>query len=126
MSNLLLVLMMMVTLIAPLAGPRNRPPIANDDIVVLLYHLVAVVNIAVLENDVDPDQDPLLVTSLSITDGGKAEIVKGKVVQVTIDWPQDGFGDPQGLMASGSYVVSDGVAQSKATWSVWYWPEMQP
>ena len=32
MSYLLLVLMMMVTLVAPLAGPRNRPPIANDDL----------------------------------------------------------------------------------------------
>lgn len=126
MSNLLLVLMMMVTMVAPFAGPSNRPPVANDDLLVLLYHPVQVVDIAVLENDVDPDMDTLWVTALSIIDGGKVEIVEGKVVRVFLDQPQGGSGNPEGLMAHGTYVVSDGTTQSKANWSVWYWPEIQP
>ena len=125
MSNLLLVLMMTLTLVTPFAGPRNRPPIANDDELVLLYHPVPTVDIPVLENDTDPDSDPLVVTSLPMIDGGKAEIVGGNVVRVYLDW-STGVGYLGRLVAHGTYVVSDGIAQSRASWYVWYWPEIQP
>ena len=108
----------------PALGPRNQPPIANDDEVILLYHPVQVLTIPVLENDVDPDGDVLTISSLPLVAGGKAEIVNGKEVRVLIDWPAGG--NAQGLIAHGGYVVSDGQAESKAEWFVWYWPEIVP
>ena len=108
----------------PAFGPRNQPPIANDDEVVLLYHPVQALTIPVLENDVDPDGDVLTISSLPLVEGGKAEIVNGKEVRVFIDWPAGG--NAQGLIAHGGYVVSDGQAESKAEWFVWYWPEIVP
>lgn len=104
--------------------PPNHPPIAYNDEVYLPYHPVAVVEIPVLENDVDPEGRPLRVTRLGLVEGGKAEIVGGKVVRVILDWPADGRG--YGLIAHGGYLVSDGVGADKAEWFVWYWPEVMP
>lgn len=106
--------------------PPNHPPIAYDDEVYLLYHPVAVVEIPVLENDVDPEGQPLRVTRLGLVEGGKAEIIGGKVVRVVLDWPAAGSGYDHGLIAHGSYLVSDGVGTDIAEWYVWYWPEVMP
>ena len=120
---LLVTLVMVVGL--PTFGPRNLPPIANDDEVILLYHPVSSVDIPVLENDVDPEGRVLRVVGLPLIEGGKAEIVDGKAVRVYVDWFQGG-GAGYGLVAHGAYFVSDGQAVSKAEWSVWYWPEILP
>jgi hypothetical protein len=106
--------------------PRNQPPIANDDDVFLLYHPARIVDIPVLDNDVDPEGQVLRITRLALTEGGKAEIVDGQAVRVQIDWSAQTGGLPYGLVARGVYVVGDGLAESKAQWFVWYWPEILP
>ena len=123
----LIALLMTLVLMSglPTFGPRNLPPIANDDEVFLMYHPAQSVDIPVLANDVDPEGRVLRVTGLPMVDGGKAEIIDGKSVRVYIDWSQGG-GNAYGLVAHGAYFVSDGQAVSKAEWFVWYWPEILP
>lgn len=126
--------MQLITLFVTLAlmfgmqmiGPRNQPPIANDDDLFLLYHPAGIVDIPVLDNDVDPEGQALRITGLALTEGGKAEIVDGKAVRVHIDWSAQTDGFPYGLVAHGAYLVGDGLAESKAQWFVWYWPEILP
>lgn len=125
MSNLLLVLMMMVTLVVPLVGPRNRPPVAVADQYFLLFYPAPVVEIPVLVNDSDPDGDVLHLTALLGTQGGTAQILDDGAVRVYLDWSREAY-EPEGLVASGTYIVSDGTAGSTAVWSVWYWPFMLP
>lgn len=120
---LLIAVFSLTAMIAHAGGPRNEPPVANDDEIILLYHPVAVVDIPVLDNDYDPEGRPLRVTRVPLMEGGKAEIVDGKAVRVTIDWPG---GYAYGLIAHGAYLVSDGQAEAKAEWFVWYWPEILP
>ncbi len=119
-----LALVLMSTL--SLFPPPNQPPIAHDDEVYLLYHPVAVVEIPVLDNDVDPEGSPLRITRLTQVEGGKAEVIDGKLVRVFLDWSPNSGGYAHGLMAHGTYYVSDGQAVSEANWFVWYWPEIQP
>ena len=107
-------------------GPRNEPPVANDDEVILMYRTSQGVDIPVLANDVDPEGRALRVTGLPLVEGGKAEVIDGKSVRVYVDWSQGGGGNGYGLMAHGAYFVSDGLAVSKAEWFVWYWPEILP
>lgn len=122
----LIVVFMTIVLMSGLSMvmPPNHPPIAVDDQVTLLYHPVGVVEIPVLENDVDPEGRTLRITGLPLTEGAKAEIIDGKLVRVSLDWPPGG--NAHGLIAHGAYLVSDGWAESKAEWFVWYWPEIVP
>ena len=126
MANLFLIMVLTASLAASFAWPRNRPPVAVDDQYFILYHPVPVVEIPVLENDTDPDGDVLQVTALPAIEGGKAEIVDGTIVRVYIDWSQQVPDDFYGLMARGTYAVSDGMATRYANWAVWYFPEIPP
>ncbi len=122
--NLFVTVVLLVGL--QMAGPRNEPPIANDDDVFMMYPPTQSIDIPVLNNDVDPEGRPLRITRLALIEGGKAEIVDGKAVRVQINWPPATDSLPHGLVARGVYFVSDGLAESKAQWFVWYWPEVQP
>ena len=106
-------------------GLRNHPPAAVADQYFLLFYPLPVVDIPVLENDTDPDGDALHVTGLLATEGGTAQVLDNGAVRVYLDWSSDNSG-PDGLVAYGTYVVSDGTASSSAVWSVWYWPFMLP
>ena len=88
----------------------NHAPIANDDQRIVLFQPAAIVDIAVLANDVDPDNDALRVVELSTVQGGKAEIVDGAVVRVYVDWSLVSGGALEYRVAHGTYLVSDGVA----------------
>ncbi len=105
--------------------PHNHPPVAVADQYFLLFYPLPVVDIPVLENDTDPDGDVLHVTALLATEGGTAQILDDGSVRVVLDWSREVY-EPEGLVAYGTYVVSDGAAGSTAVWSVWYWPVMLP
>jgi hypothetical protein len=126
MTGLLLNLILLVTLLAPFAVWRNQPPLAVDDLRVLLFQPAAIVDLAVLDNDVDADGDSLQVVALSTVEGGRAEIVDGALVRVYPDWSRVSGGKLEHRLAHGTYLVSDGAAVRRARWSVWYWPVMQP
>ena len=129
MSGMLLNLILIVTLLAPFAVRRNHPPMASDDHRVLVFNPTAIVDIPVLDNDVDGDGDPLQVVALSVVEGGKAEIIDGRTVRVTIDWasyavwPTRNTNAPGAPVAYGTHVISNGYARSVATWTVSYWPK---
>lgn len=125
MFTVLLAIALVLMPILPTAGPRNRPPVAVEDYYVLLFNTAPVVEIPVLVNDSDPDGDVLQVTALPAIEGGTAQILDGNSVRVYLDWSRE-YSEPIGLVAHGTYVVSDGKADSRAVWSVWYWPFMQP
>ncbi len=82
MPCLLLNLILLVTLLAPFAVPRNQPPLVKDDQRVLLFQPAAIVDLAVLDNDMDADGESLQVVALSTVEGGRAEIVDGALVRV--------------------------------------------
>lgn len=124
-AALLIVLFSMTAVAANAGGARNMPPVANDDEVILLYRPATTVDIPVLDNDFDPEGRDLRVTGLLQSEGSKAEVVGGKFVRVTVDWSAVDK-NPTGLVAHGVYLVSDGQAQSKGEWFVYYWPEMLP
>lgn len=121
MTHLILILLLVVSTNVPLPGARTRPPVAAEDHYFLLFNPLPVVEIPVLENDHDPDGDVLTVKALHTIEGGKAEIIDGRIVRVYLDWSRE-YAEPEGLVAYGVYVVSDGQAESWSVWSVWYWP----
>lgn len=126
MSGILLNLILIVTLLAPLAVRRNHPPMACDDQRILVFNPTALVDIPVLDNDVDGDGDALHVVELSTVEGGRAELVDGALVRVYLDWSRVSGGKLEYRLAHGTYLVSDGAAVRRARWTVWYWPVMQP
>jgi len=126
MTGLLLNLILVISLVAPFARQSNHPPMARDDLRIVLFHPVAIVDLAVLDNDMDADGDNLQVVGLSTVEGGRAEIVDGALVRVVLDWSRVSGGSLEYRLAHGTYLVSDGAALRRARWSVWYWPVMQP
>lgn len=126
MSGMLLNLILIATLLAPFAALRNHPPIASDDQRVLVFDPAAIVDIPVLANDVDVDGDALHVVSLSVVEGGRAELIDGTLVRVYLDWSRVSGGKLEYRLAHGTYLVSDGAAVRRTHWTVWYWPVMQP
>jgi hypothetical protein len=125
-SAILLNLILIVTLLAPFALPRNHPPMASDDQRVLVFDPAAIVDIPVLANDADVDGDALHVVALSVVEGGRAELIDGTLVRVYPDWSRVSGGKLEYRVAHGTYLVSDGAAVRRARWAVWYWPVMQP
>lgn len=126
-TSLSVVLIMLVTVL-PLAARVHHHPIAHDDQYHLVYQ-VRSVDIAVLDNDVGPGPESLRVVAVSGVKGGKAEIIDGRTVRVTVDWARyavwSGAGGPMGRVAHGDYIISNGYAQSRGTWTIWYVPDMK-
>jgi hypothetical protein len=127
MHTLSVILIMLVTVL-PLAARVHHHPIAHDDEQSLEVQ-IRTVDIAVLDNDIGPGPDSLRVVAVTTTRGGKAEIIDGRTVRVTIDqasyavWPAGTTNAPDARLAYGTYVISNGYARSVATWTVSYWPE---
>ena len=125
MFTVILAIALVLMPILPTGVVRNHLPVAVADQYFLLFYTAPVVEIPVLENDTDPDGDVLHVTALLATEGGTAQILDDGTVRVYLDWSRE-VSEPEGLVAYGTYIVSDGTAGSTAVWSVWYWPFMQP
>ncbi len=128
MHTLSAVLIMLVTVLPLATRVHYHRPIAHDDEHHLTYQ-VRSVDIAVLDNDFGPGPESLRVVALSGVKGGKAEIIDGRMVRVTIDWASyavwPGADGAMGRVAHGDYIISNGYAQSLGTWAVWYVPEMK-
>ncbi|HSN76978.1 MAG TPA: Ig-like domain-containing protein [Anaerolineae bacterium] len=122
---LLLIAVFSLSAAAAHAGdPRNQPPVANDDTVIVRYE-PPYVDIRVLENDYDPEGAPLTVVGVPSMVGGKAVIVKGQVVRVYLPPPMSApdYVPPIYLLAEGTYLVSDGANVSMAEWRVFLSPQ---
>ncbi|NJD69712.1 MAG: PKD domain-containing protein [candidate division NC10 bacterium] len=79
--------------------PPNRPPVAGDDAAVTDEN--AVVGIAVLGNDSDPDVDPLTITAVTQGTNGGTATINGVTVTYTppANWSEtDSF----------TYIITDG------------------
>lgn len=126
MSGLFLNLALICAVAAAVPARANHAPLAVDDHTILLFRPAPVVEVPALANDTDPDGDPLSLVSLSVSHGGRAEIVDDATVRVYLDWSQVSGSGLEYLVADGTYLVSDGAALRQARWSVWYWPVMQP
>jgi hypothetical protein len=120
--------MLCVTLVllavAPTMPPPNQPPVANDDRVIVPFE-PQYVDIWVLDNDYDPDGDPLTVVAVPAMEGGKAVIVQGQIVRVYLPAPPLAPGDGLPILpvAKGTYLVSDGRNMSMAHWQIILFPE---
>jgi len=116
--------MLALLAVAPVMPPPNQPPVAEDDIVIVQCE-PSYVDIRVLGNDYDPEGAPLTVVDVPVAEGGKAVVLKGQVVRVYLRptmTPPD-YVPPIYLLAEGTYVVSDGVNASVASWSVFFRPQ---
>jgi hypothetical protein len=129
MNILAAAMIMLVSILPTSAGSKHQPPIAYDDERQLAVQM-RVIDIAVLANDIGPGSDNLYLVTVNGTRGGRAEIIDGRIVRVTIDWAsyaawanknRSGVGD---RVAYGTYIISNGYARSAATWTIRYWPEM--
>lgn len=130
MRTMVLALIMLVSTTAFVSDRPNPGPIAYDDEYILL-HQVFYVDIPVLDNDVNPGPGNLRVVAVTAGDGVKVDIIDSTTVRVYIDWasvtawPGPSDHESSGTIAQGTYTVSNRVGQSSATWTVWYWPEVQ-
>ncbi|SFD71854.1 Ig-like domain-containing protein, partial [Pseudoalteromonas denitrificans] len=84
--------------------PVNQAPIAVDDVVTLLQDQQ--VNIDVLNNDNDPENDPLTITGVTVIEGGIPTISNNEIQFV----PEIGFSGE----AQFSYSITDGSKASQA------------
>ena len=129
MHTFLMVLIMLVSVIPLPAREVYHCPVAHDDTYLLMYQMPHV-DIPVLGNDIGPGQNNLRVIAVTVDQGGTAEIVDGTTVRISIDWasylmlPSVRDSGPTGRVAHGVYIVSNGYAQSRARWTVWYMPDM--
>ena len=120
MSTVLLVLMLTWTGIVPVSVPRNLPPVAvNDEVMVTGY--TDYLEIPVFANDYDPEGQPIDVIALGKVDRGKAELLEGDAVAT----PDYGLAFDRNstnpvLIAHGTYIISDGLLTSTGEWYVWY------
>lgn len=125
MFTVLLAIVMTWTCILPVPGPRNQPPVAvNDEVMVAGY--TDYLEIPVFANDYDPEGRPIDVVALGMVDRGKAELLEGDAVGVYPDYPTD-FASQRTrpvLIAHGTYIISDGRLTSTGHWYVWYQPEI--
>lgn len=121
MSNLLLILILALSVHMPVSGPRNLPPVAVDD-EVIVYGYTDYLEIPVFGNDYDPEGQPIEVIALATVDLGKAVLLKGGAIGVWPDWSVVGGDDSTKpvLIAHGTYLISDGQLAGKGQWFVWH------
>jgi hypothetical protein len=121
MTNLTLILILTVLAAAAPVDGNNLPPVAVDDEVLVMGY-TDYLEIPVFANDWDPDGDPLKVMAVLSVDRGKAVLHEGGAIGVSPDWSAVGPDDRAEpvLIAHGAYIVSDGLAESKAEWFVWH------
>ena len=121
MSTILLVISLAWTCILPVPGPRNLPPVAIDDAVMVTGY-TDYLEIPVFANDYDPEGQPIDVVALGTVDRGKAELLEGDAIGVYPVYPTnlDLRGSKPVLVAHGTYIISDGAQTSTGHWSVWY------
>ena len=121
MSNLLLILILAFATHLPISGPRNLPPVAVDD-EVIVYGYTDYLEIPVFANDYDPEGRPIEVIALETIDLGKAVLLKGGAIGVFPDWSVVGGDDSTKpvLIAHGTYFISDGQLTGKGQWFVWH------
>ena len=119
---------MLVSILPTSAGSKHQPPIAYDDVRQLTVQM-RVIDIPVLDNDFGPGPESLRVVAVSGVTGGKAEIIDGRTVRVTVGWASyavwPGASGPMGRVAHGGYIISNGYAQARGTWTIWYVPAMK-
>lgn len=123
MSTILLVISLAWTCILPVPGPRNLPPVAIDDEVMVTGY-TDYLEIPVFGNDYDPEGQTIEVTGLGSVDMGKAVLLEGGAVGITPQYPwniDDGSHKPV-VIAHGVYIISDGQLSSQGQWIVWYQP----
>lgn len=123
MLPVILAIVMAWSCILPVPGPRNQPPVAvTDEVMVRGY--TEYLEIPVFANDYDPEGQPIDVVALKSVERGKAELLEGDAIGVFPEYPADfdRTGRKPVLIASGSYTISDGVLTSDGQWIVWYEP----
>ena len=127
MNILAAVIIMLVSVVPLITRNPHHLPIAYDD----QYHLAhqaRFVDIPVLGTDIDAGTGTLRVVAVGGVNGGRAEIIEGRTVRVTVDWASyavwSGAGGPPGRVAYGYYIISNGYARSQGMWAVWYLPDM--
>ncbi|MEZ4769973.1 MAG: hypothetical protein R2844_16260 [Caldilineales bacterium] len=120
MTASLLTLALFILCVLPVPGPRNLPPVAVDD-EVMVFGYTDYLEIPVFANDYDPEGKPIDVIGLETVDRGKAVLLEGDAVGVYPDWSlvRDDSTKPV-LIASGTYVISDGELSSTGHWFVWH------
>lgn len=127
--NILTAIMILLISVVPASARNPHHLLVAYDDQHHLIHQVRSVDIAVLDNDIGPGPESLRVVAVSGVRGGKAEIIDGRIVRVTVDWASyavwSDAGGPMGQVAHGSYVISNGCARSQGTWTVWYLPDMK-
>ncbi len=92
-------------------GSRGFPPDAVDDVVTVPFNIPTAIN--VLENDLDPENDPLTITAVTVPTNGTAEINDNGTPLDSSDnrvlyTPNDGF---TGLDTF-TYTIDDGTSQT--------------
>ncbi len=121
MSSLLLIVILSLAMHMPIPGPRNLPPVAVDD-EVIVYGYTDYLEIPVFANDYDPEGRPIEVIALDTVDLGKAVLLKGGAIGVFPDWSVVGGDDSVKpiLIAHGTYLISDGQLVAQGQWFVWH------
>ncbi len=129
MNILLIVVILVVSLIPLPARERYHVPVARADDRTLVYQM-PYVDIDVVNNDFGPGRNSLHVVAVTVAQGQGVEIIDGSTVRVYVDWASylaDATANDAvaGRVAHGTYIVSNGYAQSRAQWAVWYVPDMK-
>ncbi len=121
MSNFLLIVILSLAMHLPIPGPRNLPPVAVDD-EVIVYGYTDYLEIPVFANDYDPEGRPIEVIASGKVDRGKAVLLKGGAIGVFPDWSVVDGDDSTTpvLIAHGTYVISDGHLIGEGQWFVWH------
>ncbi len=129
MNSFLVVVVLVASMIPLSARERYHVPIARDDERTLVYQM-PYIDVDVVKNDFGPGPNNLHLVAVMVTQGQRAEIIDGTTVRISIDWasylmlPSVRDSGPTGRVAHGVYIVSNGYAQSRARWTVWYMPDM--
>ena len=128
MNSFLVVVVLVASMIPLPARERYHVPIARDDERTLVYQM-PYIDVDVVKNDFGPGPNNLHLVAVMVTQGQRAEIINGTTVRVYVDWADYLVNASAGYagadrVANGTYIVSNGYAQSRARWTVRYMPDM--